>query len=116
MLNGTNFRHAVEFSRSGCARFDPLRPPWGNPIYATRLISRSQILRSAFRATPASAQHVLRLICWDVVTLAAASATVGNPIHATRSISRSQILRSAFRAPPTSGQHVVLLIVREGFD
>lgn len=69
VLNGTNFRHAVEFSRSGCARFGPFRPPWGNPIYATRSISRSQILRSAFRAPPAPGQHFMLLIVREFVTL-----------------------------------------------
>ncbi len=53
VLNGTNFRHAVEFSRNGRTHHNPLRPPWGNPRNITRGSACGQIHLPGCPARPA---------------------------------------------------------------
>ena len=91
MLNGTNFRHAVEFSRSGCARFGPLRRLWGNLIYATRLISSNPPLGHPSSPDVRTALHANHFP--EVWLLCSAFALLGNLRYVTRLISRRQILR-----------------------
>ena len=104
VLNGTNFRHAVEFSRSGSSRFGPLRPPWGNPIYVTQVVPQCQIRRGPFWASPVAGQRRTLATCGEVSPSRRFAPPRGNPRDASPSSAPRQIGGPAGCAPPPAGE------------